>query len=130
MRNLIIEATSTSPNVNFNTETKKFVISGESRPENVREFYDPILAYLDEYLVELISKNIQEPLTFEFKLEYFNSSSAKYILNTLKKLSEFIGKGFKLIINWHYEEGDDDMKEVGEEMSGMLKIPFNYIEVG
>ena len=36
----------------------------------------------------------------------------------------------KYIINWYYEEGDEDILEKGEYISSVLNIPFNYIMIG
>jgi len=36
----------------------------------------------------------------------------------------------KFIINWFYEEGDEDILERGEYFSSILNIPFNFIRLG
>ena len=43
MRKLIIEPRSNSPKVILDPEKKIYLISGESRPPDVREFYEPVL---------------------------------------------------------------------------------------
>ena len=125
MENLLIPATDITPKISFNIEQKVFELSGESRPENVRDFFDPILLWVNEYFSNLQSKDLQ---TFNIKLEYFNSSSAKYLLTLLKSIGLFYKEGVNIEIDWYFEEGDDDMKEVGEQMSEMAKIPFRFIE--
>jgi hypothetical protein len=131
MESLIIEATKISPRISFDTKTKIFEIKGESRPENVRVFYDPILNWLNEYGTELLSSNHDSNVVheFNFKLEYFNSSSSKYIFDILKKVVEFHLNGIQVKVNWFFDEGDEDMQEAGDELSRMVKYPFNYIEV-
>jgi len=59
-------------------------------------------------------------------LEYFNSSSAKYILNLSKMMFDFISAGIPVTIEWCYIEDDEDMKQTGEEMERMSKVPFKY----
>ena len=49
MRKLIIDQTSCSPKVILDPEKKIYHISGESRPPDVREFYDQILSWLDDF---------------------------------------------------------------------------------
>jgi len=124
MNTLRIEPTEISPKIIYDVNKYHFEIIGESRPENVREFYDPVIKWMENFLTDL---NPQKELTFDFKLEYFNSSSAKYLLDILYKLTEFNAKGLAIIVNWFYEEGDDDMLEAGQEMSRMVKFKFNYI---
>jgi hypothetical protein len=45
------------------------------------------------------------------------------ILKGIKKL------GFGLTINWLYDEGDDQMREDGEELSEAIELMFNLVEV-
>lgn len=131
MNKLLIEATEISPKVSFDPATRVFEIYGESRPENVREFYEPILNWLEEFGKELFNQPQAgaNPLTFNFKLEYFNSSSSKFILDILRKIIEYHSKGVNVVINWHYDEGDEDMQEAGEELAKMVNFPFNYMEI-
>ena len=130
---LIIEATENSPLISYNNDSKIFEIVGESRPENVREFYEPILIWMDEFGTEM-SANVNgdgnaTSITFNFKLEYFNSSSSKFILDIVKKIYDYHTKGIKIKVNWFFDEGDEDMQEAGEELSKMVKFPFEYIEI-
>lgn len=130
MRKLVIDKTNTTPLVILDPETRIYKISGESRPSDVREFYDQVILWLDDFTMYLInSKDIENPVIFIFNLVYFNSSSAKLILDICKSLASLRLKGFNVTVNWHYEEEDLDMLEVGKEMSRIVKCPFEYIEV-
>jgi hypothetical protein len=129
MRKLVIDPTSNSPKVVLDPEKKVFEISGESRPPDVSAFYNEILNWMDDYSVHLAkSGEHPEPVVFKFDLEYFNSSSAKYLLDFCKQVAGVNTRGKPVKVNWHYEEGDMDMLEVGREMSRMAKIPFEYIQ--
>ena len=33
------------------------------------------------------------------------------------------------IINWHFEEDDEDMEEAGEDYQAIIQVPFNMVEV-
>lgn len=132
MEKLIIEPTLNTPSVILDPEKNHFQFSGESRPEDVRNFYIPILEWLDKYTTEQISQNGIEEKTnreFHFNFEYFNSTSAKYILDLFKILSKFQSEGIDTGVYWHYEEDDEDMLEVGMEMSRMSKLPFEYVKI-
>lgn len=129
MRKLIINQTANSPKVILDPDKKIFEISGESRPPDVPVFYDEILRWLDDYTMHLSkSHDIKDPVEFNFDLEYFNSSSAKYILDFCKQLAQVRAKGKDVTVRWHYEDDDMDMLEVGREMSRMAKVPFEYIQ--
>lgn len=128
MEKLIIDATLNSPRVELDPTDKRFEFSGESRPENVRSFYLPILDWLEAYAKTLSGNRDKDPITFDFNLEYFNSTSAKYILDIFKSLYTIHENGNEILIRWYYEEDDEDMYEVGMEMSRMSRLPFEYVK--
>ena len=129
MRKLIIDQTSSSPKVILDPDNKVFEISGESRPPDVGEFYGEILNWMDDYSHHLVkSHDPVEPVIFNFDLDYFNSSSAKYLLDLCKQIASVRAKGLDINVKWHYEDEDMDMLEVGREMSRMVKFPFEYVE--
>jgi hypothetical protein len=131
MENLIIEETEFTPDIFFNTDNQTFVLKGVSRPENVQEFYNPAIKWLDDYEKEILSAidapaKMQLKITFHFS--YFNSSSSKMLLQLLTFFAKQQDNGFKVIVDFYYDEGDDQMLEDGEELQEILGIPFNFIE--
>lgn len=131
MQELHIESTSNSPKVLFDPNKFRFEISGESRPENASVFYKPILDWVKDLEAFLTQNSEQDKPVYEFNFnfEYFNSTSAKFILDFCKKLGQLHALGHQLVVRWHYEDDDEDMLEVGQEMSRMSKFPFEYIEI-
>jgi hypothetical protein len=127
MRKLVIEPESNSPKVVLDADKKIYLISGESRPPDVREFYDPVIEWLREYSMQLPEKK-HESLNFNFDFEYFNSSSGKSILDILKILAGMRSKGIELSVMWHFEKEDFDMYEAGKEISAIVKLPFEFVE--
>jgi len=99
-------------------------LKGKSIPERTAEFYDPILAWIDEYI-----QDPQEETTLNIKLEYCNSSSTRYLMDILERLERLSKGGEKVTINWYYEEDDEDMLELGRSYSVPLSIPINMILV-
>jgi len=129
MRKLIIDQKSSSPKVILDPEKKIYLIEGESRPPDVREFYGQIIDWLDSFSTYLINENNKnDPETFNFNFEYFNSSSGKLILDICKILAGLRSKGFNISVNWHFEKDDYDMLEAGKEISRIVKFPFEYVE--
>lgn len=131
MEKLIIDATLNTPSVILDPEKNLFQFTGESRPENVRNFYIPVLEWLEHYTSEVASldkENKSRVHEFHFNFEYFNSTSAKYILDLFKTLSNLHSEGINVLVYWHYEEDDEDMLEVGKEMSRMSRLNFDYIK--
>ena len=129
MRKLIIDQTVNSPRVIFDPEINRFEISGESRPSDVAAFYLEILKWFDDYSSYLNrNQEMKDPVIFNFDFEYFNSSSAKYILDFCKQIGDVRSKGKNIEIKWHYEKDDQDMLQVGHEMSKISKTPFEYVQ--
>ena len=118
---ILLEATQTTPKVNLDSVANKFEISGESRPENTAKFYAPIITWLDNYRSVLYfqkeSFGKSKKMVFDFKFEYFNSTSAKFILDIFYNLEKIQKQGCEVEINWNYDKRDTDMKEAGEEFS-------------
>jgi hypothetical protein len=123
MDKLIIEPTLNSPRVVLDPAENRFEFSGESRPENVRSFYLPVLEWLESF-----SGTASGTYSFVFDFEYFNSTSAKYILDVFKILHGIQERGSQVQVKWHYEEDDEDMYEVGLEMSRMSGLDFEYVK--
>lgn len=124
MDSISIEGTPKTPTINLTAETGIVEIKGRSIPENSIEFYRPIVEWLDEY-----SKEPHELTTVNIQLEYFNTSSSKCILDVFKKLEGIKKSKNEVIINWYYEEDDEDMLEAGEDYESIIRIPFKMIEI-
>ena len=65
----------------------------------------------------------------DVKLEYFNTSSSKCILDLFKKLEGISGSKTAVTVNWYFEEDDEDMEEAGQDYQAIIGLPFNIIEV-
>lgn len=133
MEALLIEGTTTNPEVNFRPDEYILEIGGYSRPENVHNFYTPLIAWLKDYKTRLkqelkTTQNI-EPVTFNFKYIYFNSSSAKFMSDIILLLSDMQKSNIQLKVYWYFDEDDDELKEAGEELSEMASIPFHFVEI-
>ena len=130
MNSLKIEETIATPKIIFDFDNNNFVLQGCSRPEDVRGFFGPIIEWLHTFREsindDICNKHKDNPVIFKFKFDYFNSSSAKFILDILVLINDTHAKGLNVKIDWYYEENDDDMKEVGEELSEVVDFPFEY----
>lgn len=100
-----------SPDISFDFANNSFSIRGESYPEDVNEFYGPIVEKLEEHLTNLKKSEV----IFLFELIYFNSSTAKILMGLFEMLDEAAENGSTVHIVWAYEEDDDNMEELGEE---------------
>lgn len=119
MNSLYLAKTSKTPEVTFDPKSEVFEIIGRSIPENSVEFYRPVMEWLDVYQRDV---NINIPLVV--KLEYFNTSSSKCLVDIFRKLEKMYQEGHQVMIKWYFEEEDEDMKESGEDFKDLLKLPL------
>lgn len=119
METINVAATDETPKVVLDTTNDLFEFSGKSLPEDVTVFYDPILAWLDEF-----AKAPNKPTVVVFKMDYFNTASSKLILDILMKFEEIHEEHNCVTIHWYYLEDDEDMEEAGEEFSDIVDVPF------
>ncbi len=117
-----IEPSSKTPKVCLDSSQGVFEIEGRSIPENSTEFYKPVFDWLDAYIGSSNSET-----EFNFKLEYFNTSSSKCILDIFRKLEKLHESGSNVTIKWHYEEDDEDMQEAGEDYQSIVKVPVELV---
>jgi len=119
--------TKTTPEIRINSLEHCFSIEGISRPENVRTFYGETLTALQQALTE--HADAAAPFLLSFKMDYFNSSSAKFIADIMMVAKEAGENGVSCKIRWYYNQEDEDMLEVGEDFSEMAGIEFQYIMI-
>jgi hypothetical protein len=122
MRPLIIEATTDTPMVYFDKFAPRFEIKGVSLPANIFEFYHPLINWINDYC-----KNPNKVTHLELKFEYLNTSSTKMILNLISSLEDIIENGGEVTVIWHYDTGDIEMKEMGEEFASNCNLPFKIM---
>jgi hypothetical protein len=111
-----IVKTSRTPQVDFDFSINKFAISGESYPEDVSSFYGPLLERIANHFSGLSDAEI----TFRFELIYFNSSTAKVVMELFEALEEAAVRGNQVTLTWVYEAEDDNIRGLGEEFSEEL----------
>ncbi len=134
MEGINIAATEQTPKIVLDPSKRIFEIEGESRPENVHDFFSPILEKLRSYMKSVDNEFHRDifmelPFTAHFKLMYFNSSSAKFISDILFIFKKYLDKGLKIKIYWYYSEGDEDLRDVGEDLAEMTAFPFYFVMV-
>ncbi len=124
MEKYSIDGTPKTPTISFDLGSGVLEIKGRSIPENSIEFYKPLVDALDKY-----AGSPKTATNVNIQLEYFNTSSSKCILDVFKKLENINKNGSAVVINWHYEEDDEDMLEAGEDYQAIINVPFKMVQV-
>lgn len=124
MSHLNIESTPKTPEVRFDSQNGIFEIKGMSCAEYALEFYCPVFEWLDHYI-----KNPLKETIVNFQLKYFNTSSAKCLLQLLERFALIHQNGHKVEINWFFLKDDEQMIQDGENYSEILGLSFNMVEI-
>jgi hypothetical protein len=119
---LNIEPTKRSPWVVL--DERKLFVMGRSIIENPGSFYEPVHRWISERSVDKPG-NIKIDLGFD----YINTGSIKWLYILLRDLSEKLCMFENIGITWYYEQGDDDMCELGFILRSLVDCQFTIIEV-
>jgi hypothetical protein len=102
----------------------KIKIRGRSIHENAADFFTPVEDWISEYIL-----SPADVTSVDMSLEYFNSASAKIFISLLQKITYVTLRHKKFVINWYYEDGDEDILERGEYFASILDVPINFIRI-
>ena len=119
VESLIIEGTEDTPQIEFDTSTGVFKVTGRALPEDAHHFFKPIEEWVQQYVESPL-----ESTTVEMRIDYFNSAATRYIFNLLMCFEDIVDEGGDAKIIWYYKEGDDMIESKGEELSSILEVPF------
>jgi len=113
------ERSTSTPYILIDEEKSYMRFEGRSFHENVVEFYGEVNNWLDAYLEKDFGV-----FTFDFEMNYFNSSTSKLLHNMLTKMDNCAAGNKKVIVNWITTEDNDIIIECGED----FQEDFNNLE--
>jgi hypothetical protein len=119
---LNIKPTKRSPWIVLDKE--RIFVMGRSIIENPGAFYEPVLGWVSDFTKEWKGKT-----KIDLGFEYINTGSTKWLYLLLRQLSEIKDMADNAMITWYYEEGDDDMCELGFIIRSLVHCPFTIVEV-
>jgi len=120
---LEIPSTGSTPYILVDEDRGYMKFEGESFHENVVEFYSRITGWLESYL-----NTPFQQFTFDCHLYYFNSSTAKLLMNMLTEMDEHSTAENQVTVNWITTEDNDIIIECGEDFqTEMEHLKFNLI---
>jgi len=123
-KNIYIEPSGKTPQIDLNHHTGELILSGRSIPENAAESYENILHWVTEY-----AANPRQTTNLRFNLEYFNTASSIWLAKIVKVLCSISKPEATLMIHlyFHIEEFDsmdiEDLKDALSPIIDMIGIP-------
>ncbi len=125
MKKIEITSTQNLPKIIFDGDNGYFEITGNSYPQDAESFYVPLINYANDYL-----KKARPITNLTCEIEYFQTTSQKFLTDIIKTLSLVNKQGLQLNVNWKYhdEEDNEDIIISGKELEIVLNIKFNFIK--
>lgn len=117
MDEIILHKTDTTAQVIYDSKTCKLEISGIFIPENPHNVFEELKSISSKKLSSCSKPQLH------IRLEYFNTASAKYLLQYL----HFCISEFKPDIYWHYQKDDEDIFEAGKDYEYLTEHKFTFI---
>lgn len=117
---IFIEGTQNTPTIFFSAEKSSWMVSGRSYNKEPRACFEPLLTWLE---------TVSGPGSYlvEFKLEFFDTGSFKVILDILHFLKRRLADNLQLSVRWFYETDDEDMRESGESLREITRLPLELV---
>jgi len=124
MTSLEIPIGDNTPSVSWVPATATFHIAGKCFPENALKFYGPLLKFLDS-----LDFNNEGTVVFSFQFEYLSSSSLISLLELLRAIERKNSTVNPLVIDWRYENDDEDMYKLGLDYNRLIALDFQLSAV-
>ncbi|MFH0842172.1 MAG: DUF1987 domain-containing protein [Bacteroidota bacterium] len=105
-------------------EHRRIFIMGRSVIDNPSVFYEPVHLWIKDYVMKSKGRT-----RVELGFDYINSGSTKWLYILLRELSGMEDLSHKASVSWYYEEGDEDMCELGRIIKSLMECPFRLVQV-
>lgn len=123
MERFELPATDRTPAILIDPEQGLMEISGRSIPENADRFFGPLHDVLEAY-----AQAPRPTSLVRVQLSYFNSTSAKYLLDLFRQWEELHASGASAVrMQWLHAHNDEDMAEAGEDFRALLDLPVDVV---
>ena len=120
LKNIFIEGTVKTPQIDLNYLNGELIFSGRSIPENAAELYEDVLVWIQNYI-----KAPRKITNLRLNLEYFNTASSIWIAKFVRILSTIKEKEYTVIIHLYFgiEEFDNmDSDDIRDTLSPIVDI--------
>jgi hypothetical protein len=119
---LNIEPTKRSPWIVF--EPGRIFVMGRAIIDNPSIFFETAIKWVSAFSKEWAGKT-----KIDLGFEYINTGSTKWLYLLLRELAEMNNMPVNAEITWYYENGDDDMCELGYILRSLVDCKFAIVEV-
>ena len=129
MKNLHIDATKYTPQIDLDAQTGEMYLSGKSYPENTFDFYQPVIEWVKNYFDQEGKQEKRKKCKLEMDIVYFNSSSSKLFFDLFDIIEEAQEQGHTITVHWLYDAENENALEAGEDFKEDFDmLDFHLIE--
>lgn len=122
IQELILERTPKTPQIELNHLTGDLIFSGKSIPENAAKLYEPVLNWVEEYILNACSNT-----NLRINLDYYNTASLIWLTKIFKALMKINKPDFVLIIHLYLPIEDfDEIYDFDDIIDAF--IPVSYFD--
>ena len=125
MSSFICEATARTPHIHLDSANATLLMAGESYPEDVTAFYAALTNAITAYFDTDNHQEGDKAFAVAIKLTYFNSSSARALMEMLDLLDGAASTGRAITVEWYCDADDDITREFAQDISSDV----SHIEV-
>ncbi|MFN4854972.1 MAG: DUF1987 domain-containing protein [Bacteroidota bacterium] len=118
------EATEDSPGIVLDHEKGFIRFSGRSIPNDADKIYGPVIFWMKQYITQPAQLT-----TLECELDYFNTSSQKYLADVFKMVNRLYLDGKAVQCIWMYRDDDEDMMHIGEQFEYLLDFKITFVAI-
>lgn len=120
MQKLEISATKTTFGINFDPFSHVLAFSGMSYPSNPITFFQPVLKWIEDYLLFFE----KEKITLKFNVSYFNTSSSTYLFQIFDMFDRVNSRHSNVEILFFYSDDEDDILDSWKSL--LSDFDFDY----
>lgn len=123
MRSLHLKSTESTPEFKFEVEDSQLTVKGNSEGDQSDTFFSSLTEF-----VNVIEEG--KPLRLKCSFEFSNlcRSSKRGLLFFLIRLKDLQRNcNTQLLIDWSYDESNDLVRSIGENLEYMVRLKMNFI---
>jgi hypothetical protein len=124
LKNIFIERTAKTPQIDFNQFTGELILFGKSIPENAAKVYEPLLEWINDYI-----KFPCKTTNLRLNLEYFNTSSSIWLAKMVNALSKISEDDYVFFIHLYFDIEDFESMDM-EELKNIVGQLVDNISEG
>ncbi len=121
MNDLLIGSTAQGGIVKTQYQQGIIQFEGRFMPENSKDYFAPIMQWVSNYIA-----NPKEKTELIFRLDYFNTSFSKKLLDLMLEFEELHAKGKKVEVHWYCKDADADLLEAGKGYKELVELEFVF----